>query len=52
MFESQINAKLTNMFQNKYDLIDYKYNDNGAVRARIDFIERHEPRSFYNYTAY
>ena len=49
MFESQINLTLTKLFQEKYDLTNYKYNDNSAVRARIDFMERQEPRSFYNY---
>ena len=49
MFKSQINAMLTKQFQGTYGLDDYKWNDKCAVIARIDFVERNEPRSFYNY---
>ena len=48
MFKSNINSYMTSLFENVYGLNNYKFNDNNAIRSRIDFTEQHEPRSFYN----
>ena len=41
---------LSDAFANIYGVINFESNDKQALYSRIDFIQRNEPRSNYNYT--
>ena len=41
-------VSLNTIFKNWYGVENFKCNDYSALYARIDFIERNEPRSYYN----
>ena len=46
-FNSEIRINIENLFKNHYDFENLLANDMDAVLARIDFVERNEPRSSY-----
>ena len=48
IFRSHFKVSLEKMFEEKYDVMNFVVNDQQALLARIDFVERNEPRSYYN----
>ena len=44
MFGSNIRL----IFENMYDIVNVLDNDSDAIKSRVKFVERNEPRSFYN----
>ena len=45
-YQSMIKSRVRNIFRDDYDINDVFSNDSDAVIARIDFVQRNEPRSY------
>ena len=48
IFNSHFNLSLSRMFETQYNVYNFLNNDKQALFARIDYVERNEPRSYYN----
>ena len=45
---SELGKCIANIFSKEYGVKNFRENDIDAVKARVDYVERNEPRSFYN----
>ena len=45
---SKTRRSLEYLLRNWYNVENFMTNDYAAIKARIDFVERNEPRSYYN----
>ena len=49
MLQSEFKNKLSSRFNDIYGVENMGQNDINALLARVDYIERTEPRSYYNF---
>ena len=49
-YQSFTKSVLTDSFSKIYGVANFENNDVQALNSRVDFIQRNEPRSGYNYT--
>ena len=49
MFNSELKNRVSNRFRDIYGVENLGQNDKNALLARVDYIERTEPRSYYNF---
>ena len=45
-YQSMIKSRVRNIFNDDYNIIDVFLNDSDAVIARIDFVQKNEPRTY------
>ena len=47
--QSFLKSVLSDAFSSRYGVVNFEDNDKQALYSRIDFVQRNEPRSSYNY---
>ena len=49
MLKSELKSRISDRFRDIYGVANMRQNDIDALLARIDYVERTEPRSYYNF---